>query len=328
MEKRKAIAYRNGTPTIHELASTLARQSPELSDLSPRQLEAVAKAVVVDNLKNDLARRVELARIEYPAERRIFLKTAGRTRSTHTRKAYTAALDRLEAWTSTRGLAVLEMKPRDADDWAYAMSAEGRAPASVRRDLAAASSFFTWIERRHDSIRNPFRGSRARPENRPRKSVAVPPAEELAAILEALPPRIRAAAVVMATRGLRVGALPGLSIRGGRFITRSKGKDLAGELPAGALRAIKGLGSKPFADLSTDQISDSFRYATGKLFKAGALAARYSVHDLRHYFALNEYRAAPDLYRLRNLLGHASVQVTEHYLRGLGESPQADWGRA
>ena len=134
-----------------------------------------------------------------------------------------------------------------------------------------------------------------------------------------LPPRTRAAAVVMATRGLRVGALPELSIRGGRFITRSKGKDLSGELPPQALAAVKGLGSKPFVKLTAAQLADSFRYATGKLFKAGKLSTRYSVHDLRHYYAMDEYRARQDLYRLKTLLGHASIGVTEAYLQGLGE---------
>ena len=74
----------------------------------------------------------------------------------------------------------------------------------------------------------------------------------------------------------------------------------AGALPAEALAAIKdaGLGAKPFVGLAAGQLADAFRYATGKLFKAGKLAARYSVHDLRHNYALAEYRARPDLYRL------------------------------
>jgi hypothetical protein len=34
------------------------------------------------------------------------------------------------------------------------------------------------------------------------------------------------------------GALPTLSIAGGRFIAHSKGKDITGELPASVLKAI------------------------------------------------------------------------------------------
>jgi len=320
MEKALKSTKENGIgiAAVREMAERIARESPGLADLNPQQLDAIAKAVWFDDLKGEMAKRIDLARIDYPSERKTFLAVAGRTRSPHTRKAYAAALNRLDAWVETRSLSVLEIKPKDADDYAYHLTAEGRAPASVRRDLAAASSFFTWLERRHDSIRNPFRGTKARPQARPRKAVAVPDSDELAAILAELPPLARAAAVVMASRGLRVGALPGLSIRGGRFTTRSKGKNLAGELPPEALAAVKGLGSKPFADLSAVQLADAFRYETGKLFKAGKLTARYSVHDLRHYYAQREYRAQPDLYRLKTLLGHASIGITEAYLRGLG----------
>lgn len=313
------IVARNHADLVQKVARRIARYSPKLADLEPAALERLAKVVVVEGLRDELKIQVELEKIDYRAEREAFLTTASRTKSEHTEKAYGAALDRLDTWAATKGLAVLVMKPKHADDYAYALSAEGRASASVRRDIAAASAFFTWLERRHDSIRNPFRGTKARPQARAKKTVAVPSADELAAILAELPPRIRAASVVMASRGLRVGALPSLAIRGGRFTTRSKGKDLAGELPAEALAALKGLGAKPFANLTIGQIADSFRYVTGKLFKAGKLAARYSVHDLRHFYALGQYREKPDLYRLKTLLGHASIQVTETYLRGLGE---------
>jgi site-specific recombinase XerD len=315
LEKRK----NDNGELVAELAERLARESPTLADLSPKQLEAVAGAVVFSDLREDLKHRADLARINYASERRLFLQVAGRSKSPHTRRAYGSALDRLDAWAAMRDLAVLGIKPKDADDYAYHLAAEGRAPASVRRDLAAASAFFGWIERRHDSIRNPFRGSKARPEPRARRTVAVPSAEELAVILAELPARTRAAAALMASRGLRVGALPDLAIRGGRFTTRSKGKDLSGELGPEALAAVKGMGSRPFAGQSAHRIADRFAYTVEKLHRAGKLAARYSVHDLRHYFALAEYREHRDLYRLKQLLGHASIGVTETYLKGLGE---------
>ncbi len=309
----------NDSADIRQLVRQIVRESPQLADLSKEQLEVLARAVVVDNMKEDLARRVELAKIDYQAERATFLKNAGRTRSPHTERAYRAALDKLEAWAATKGLAVLEMGFKDADDYAYSLSAEGRAAASVNRDIAVASAFFSWIERRHDSIRNPFRGTKARPKPEAKRDFAVPPEAGLSAILAQLHGPIRAAAVVMATRGLRVGALPGLSIRDGRFITTSKGKKISGDLPPEALKALKGLGAKPFADMTETRIADQFRYAVEKLFKAGELKAVYSVHDLRHYYAIQQYRADKDIYRLKGLLGHASIGVTERYLRSIGK---------
>jgi integrase len=214
------------------------------------------------------------------------------------------------------------MKPKDADDFAYALAAEGRASASVRRDIAAASSFFAFIERRYDAIRNPFRGTKARPEGKAKRAAAYPSEAEAAVILNTLAPEARAAAAVMLFRGLRVGALLSLSIRGGRFMARSKGKDISGALPAEALAAIRAAGldsRRPFAGTTETKLADAIRKRTAKLAEAGTISAAYSAHDFRHLYAVTEYRKDRDLYQVSKFLGHASIQVTEDYLRGLGE---------
>ncbi|MGA2548462.1 MAG: hypothetical protein ABSF43_18125 [Rectinemataceae bacterium] len=187
----------------------------------------------------------------------------------------------------------------------------------LRRDLAAASSFLTWMERRHASTRNPFRGTKARPLKAARRAAA-----ELGTILDTLAPDAYAAAAVMAYRGLRVGALQSLTIRAGRFTARSKGKDISGTLPAEALAAIRaaGLDTKtPFAGTKGRRYEDMIREACLKLAAAGRIAAPYSARDFRHLYAVTEYRKNHDIYRVSKLLGHASIQVTELYLRGLGE---------
>lgn len=47
------------------------------------------------------------------------------------------------------------------------------------------------------------------------------------------------------------------------------------------------------------------------------IAEAYSIHDLRHYFAIKHYQENKDIYALKLLLGHASIQVTDHYLKGM-----------
>jgi integrase len=105
-------------------------------------------------------------------------------------------------------------------------------------------------------------------------------------------------------------------------MARSKGKDIAGELPAEALTAIcdGGLESRrSFADLSAFVLATRIIRATTKFAEAGTIAAAYSAHDFRHLYAVTEYRNDKDIYRVSRLLGHASIQVMETYLRGLGE---------
>lgn len=46
--------------------------------------------------------------------------------------------------------------------------------------------------------------------------------------------------------------------------------------------------------------------------------ATFRVHDLRHKFAIDYLRAGGDIYRLKEILGHASVKTTEIYLGHVG----------
>ena len=312
-----------------EMAAHIAREAPTLASLSQEQLEQIARLVMTQRLVDELKVAVNLAAIDYHAEKRTFLENAGRTNSVHTRTGYSAALGRLEAWTARQGIAPLELTPALADDWIYSLKAEGRAAASVRLDTAAASSFFTFLHRRYTAIDNPFRGTKARPAKKAVRETAIPDVKEVKALIAALPPMEAAAASVMVYRGLRAGSLPTLSIAGGRFTAHSKGKAIAGELPAAAMKAIKAAAlplRAPFAAPErykatnwTNTLEKRITAKTKELHHAGKLKAAYSCHDLRHFYAVTDYRKNHDIHRLCKLLDHASIQVTETYLKGLGE---------
>ena len=306
----------NETLVLSTLISFLVQETPSLESLPREELKAIAKALVFDGLKEDLKNRVEREKINYAEKKSLFLSRASK-RSTGTAKTYGTALDALEAWASRSGLHVLEMKATDAD--AFIDSLEG-APSSVRLKVAASSSFFTFLDRETEGrIRNPFRGTKVRPKMA-YKEPEVPTLEEIEIIKEAVAPAVQAAIVIMIEHGLRVGALPSLSIRAGRFTAVSKGKEISGTISETAFMAIKKVGldiRKPFGELSEDAVRNAFKYASKRLLKAGKINARYSVHDIRHYFAITEYRKDKDIYRLKTLLGHASIQVTETYLKGI-----------
>jgi site-specific recombinase XerD len=320
MSKVQAVESR--ADTIKHLVERIAHEAPSLESLTYDQLTTLARIVVTENLKDELRGKADLARIKYQDERQSFLAHAGRIQSDHTARAYAAALSKLEAWAAYQGLVIPGMQAKDADDFAYYLASEGRSSASVRRDIAAVSSMFTFLERRFACIRNPFRGTKARPANLKKKPVRFPTDQELAFIFSALALDIRAAVAVMVYRGLRVGSLPSITIRSGRFTARSKGKDITGEMPEHVLDYIREAAldiRQPFIKYTATKLADRFRYMTKSLAYSGAIAKPYSVHDLRHYYAVCEYKKDKDLLRVKNLLGHASVQVTELYLRNMGE---------
>ena len=320
-----AIVTRAGQE-IKELAATLAAfPSPDKWTQTQRE-QAVQFAALLETAQKMIAVK-GLAGIDWQAEKETFLSNAGKSNSAHTRTGYRAALGRLEAWTASRGINPLELTPAQADDFIYSLKADGRAPASIRLDTAAASSFYTFLHRRHTAIENPFRGTKARPAKKAVRETAIPDMKEVKAIIAALPPMEAAAASIMAYRGLRAGALATLSIAGERFTAHSKGKDIAGELPPVALKAIKAAGlplRAPFAapdgykpDNWTNTLEKRIVKATKELHQAGKIKAAYSCHDLRHFYAATDYRKNRDILRIKELLGHASIQVTETYLKSI-----------
>lgn len=73
----------------------------------------------------------------------------------------------------------------------------------------------------------------------------------------------------------------------------------------------------PFEGQTPGRLKERFRYLVKGLKGAGRLAASYSVHDLRHAYATRLYQEMRDIYAVQQKLGHASVGVTETYLRSL-----------
>lgn len=125
----------------------------------------------------------------------------------------------------------------------------------------------------------------------------------------------------VATTSARVGARPELSIRGERFVTFTRGREFSGSVPAEVIGEVRKAGlplSGPFAGETSTSIAGKFAYLTVRLHKERKLEAVYSVHDLRHAFALRFYTETKDIYATSKALGHAWVSVTEKHLKSLG----------
>jgi integrase len=326
-EDMNAIAQRitaapAGSP--QEMAMRIKQEAPSLADLAPDQLEMIAKLVMTQKLTAELGREVDIAGVNWQQEKETWL---GDTKSPHTRRAYGAALGRLEAWAAIEGINPLNMTAAYADQFIRYLKAEGRAPASTRRDIAAASAFFSFLERYHAAIKNPLRGTKIRPPRENKKETIIPSGAEYKTITAAMPATEKAIIFCLAIRGLRAGALPSLERKGEKYHGKSKGKILKENespgitLPREALAAINAAGldeKRPFAWLNANAIERRINYHIGKLYQAGKIRAAYSCHDFRHFFAIREYSRTKDIYRVSMLLNHENISITQTYLKGLG----------
>jgi len=304
---------------IEEMAALLAN-FPSPDQWTQEQKEQTVKFAALLQTAQKVIAKSGLIGIDYETEKTTFLDNASRTNSMHTRISYTMALKRLDQWTAQHGISALELTPAQADDFIYALRAEGLSASVIRNTISACSAFFTFLHRRHSAIDNPFRGTKARPERKAVKTIAIPNTQEVNAIINALPLMESAAVSVMAFRGLRAGALVEMLVSGNTFTSTSKGKDITGILPAHVIKALKKAGldtKKPFAGILANTLEHRVAYAIKKLYKEGKVSAIYSCHDFRHFFAVTEYSKDKDIYRLKKLLDHASIQVTENYLKSI-----------
>ena len=313
--KNGLIQYKNNE--VEKIALKIANESPVLNDLTPEQLEQIAKIVITQNLTNELNNKAKIANIDYKKEKTIFLMQVSKSGSEYTQSSYFKAIKELERYTKKNNINILQLTPGQADDFIYSL--EG-SPNSKNLIIAGVSSFYSYLERRYSVIKNPIRGTKARPEKKAVKEIEVPNETELFTILNELPELEKMAVYIMAFRGLRVGALKELKILGNKYQSHSKGKDIFGEFPIEVITNIKGsdlFNKTPFQSLTTNALKLRIYRQTSKLHNAGKIQSAYSAHDFRHYFAVSEYQKDKDIYKLSKLLDHTNIAITETYLRSL-----------
>jgi site-specific recombinase XerC len=302
---------------VELMAVKIANESPELKDLTTEQLEQLAKIVITQNLTNELNTKAKIANIDYKKERTMFIMMASKTGSEYTQSSYLKSLITLEKYTKKNDLNILIITPGQIDDFIHTLKG---APNSVRLTVAGISAFYSYLERRYSVIKNPIRGTRARPGVRTVKDIEIPTDIDLFTILNSLPELEKMAVYIMAYRGLRVGALNKLKVWGTSYKSISKGKMISGEFPAEVVANIRysELNNKtPFENLTTNALKLRIYRQTMKLYDEGKIRAAYSAHDFRHYFAVTEYQKDKDIYRVSKLLDHSNIAITETYLRSL-----------
>jgi integrase/recombinase XerD len=263
-----------------------------------------------------------------------FLFLLAARRSPRTVDAYRRDLASLAA---ARGGPASRATAADLERWLAAMRADGLAPATVARRLAAARSFFRHQVLLGARADNP--AAELKPPRRPRtvpRTLSPSESERLIEAAAGVTPRSlrdRALVELLYGAGLRVSEALGLSrsaVDIDTRIVRVLGKgDKERLVPLGrpaaeALRRYLALG-RPHLDRR--HRPDLFLNARGgALTRAGAflilrrLAAKAGLepervhpHLLRHSFATHLLEGGADLRSVQEMLGHADLATTERY---------------
>ena len=159
--------------------------------------------------------------------------------------------------------------------------------------------------------------------------------EEVTAVIEAMPDRYRAAAVLLAGSGLRIGELLGLKVGDIRFLERSirveRQRSQRGQI--GPTKSPKSTRTVPLGDvvlevlaahiatfktrewLFVDEHGEPLHYQVWKVvLRAASSEAKVDLtsHAFRHFFASALIAGGASVKQVQTVLGHSSAMVTLH----------------
>lgn len=270
-------------------------------------------------------RKSQIENIDYIKERERFFKMH-ESNSKQTARTYKNAIKILEEYAALYNINILDVASNEADDFVIALKNNKELSSnSVRLIVAGCSSLFTYLERSFTFIKNPFRGTKTRPKNTNKKNTLIPTKKEIDFIVSNIKDKtLRAVIIFIKETGVRIGSLKSLEIKisNKKYIYKahSKGHDVKGIVSTLAMSAIKKSGldnTKPFEKLNTEAVRVTIYKNIKSMHTKKLINSAYSVHDFRHYFAVENYKTYKDIYKLKNLLCHSSIAITERYLKSM-----------
>ncbi|ANN64609.1 integrase [Brachyspira hyodysenteriae] len=289
--------------------------------ISQEQAELLYKQANYLNILDYMKEEQLIKQIDYETEKENFFKQCSKTKSNHTKRQYKNGLNKLEEYCKINNKNILFIKAREADDFITEVNSSELSNLSVRALVSSCSSFFSFLERRYPFMKNPFRGTKTRPPVKNKKRLEVPTKKEIELIIKDISnPLIKVAIIFIMECGVRVGALPKLEIRNNKYYSYSKGKEISWKVTDKVIKLLKQNNlsfNNPFKNKSSEVIRNIFYRSSKRLYNQGKIKAAYSIHDIRHYFAVTLYKQTKDIELIRQALNHSSIAITGIYLKSL-----------
>lgn len=273
--------------------------------------------------------------------------------SSHTLRAYQSDLNQFMLFLGGIDAVDSEVSPEHIRAWIVSLSEAGFTPPSVNRKLSSVRSFYSWLYKVGYVMANP--ATLITSLKTPKRLPEFVPEKELGLLLDTESIwgegfsgiRNRAVIVLLYTTGIRLSELTSLTLSGVN-------------LDEGRIKVLGKRNRERIIPLLPETVSILYRYRealnnafpqrdhpfffvtdSGKVLYAmwvnrltrsilsGILALRKrSPHVFRHTFATHLLNHGADITAIKNLLGHASLGVTQIYTHNTFKTLKAVYKRA
>jgi site-specific recombinase XerD len=189
--------------------------------------------------------------------------------------------------------------------------------------IVSISSFYTFLQRDTDGlIMNYFLGNGIKYEEKVQELKELPTIEDIRILLENSSKKTSLAIRIMSETALRIGAMEKLVIsktktRGYVYQSYSKGKIVTGKISKELVDLIGHTG-KVFKEWEYKKDSNKISKEIIKYKKKYNLCFGSLAHSFRHYATCKLYEETKDIMKVKKLLNHLDVSVTQKYLVRLG----------
>lgn len=322
-------------PQQERLANLKQRLQHPLEDLSETEYRQVESFYLLTRYAKELERQVERDGISLETCLTGWLQRS-RKKTQLTQEQYTTWVSKFIGYLNDHGVHFLDVQAKEVDEFIAWLRDTKRSAETVRNIVAGCSSFFTYLERYNYIQRNYFRGA-DRPKSTKRKTAdEISNSRDILIVQQQLKEDIllnngqgyhkrKHQALyfypvfhVLCEYGLRVRALPTFKIDRANYGTVFSKEEAYGfPVEERTLKLLKKYGFKaryPFPEVKPGNVQKAFARICERCF---GRADRFSVHDLRHYFAKKLYLETKDPLRIKNALGHKSLATTDRYLATL-----------
>jgi integrase/recombinase XerC len=258
---------------------------------------------------------------------------SGKNRSAATIRAYQTDIHQFVMWLHENNMVVLspaQVERADITDYLASLAQRRLSGVSRARKVAALREYFRYLVEHEYLAKSPM--DTVETPKRERKDRTALSRDEYLAMLSYAGTNARDYAMlqVFLQTGLRVSELVALKIDDVDLVNRvlhvRVGKGMAArsiELERKATQAVKNyltirpqsLSEQLFLNYTNEPISErGVRKLVAKYLKLAGIKKKASCHTLRHTFATAKAQQGVSAYRLKDWLGHASLETTQIYI--------------